>query len=261
MTRSRRHSARQRRRSRLTWKTSWLRFSRPTPSPARAVPRPVDRRGRHPHRPATPKIIFDYMHARTIPTPRTSVHEDDGGHQPAPSCTPQHSPTSLVDMVSESCTKIVVEPRCRTCTSPATRSTMIGNGVSINRMYSRDPQPRDHLRRLHLRAIIRMLKGAPAVLQPRQHLPHRGRRRPRTSTTTCWPSAFPSAPSPMPSISWPTNVFSDRRRPPSTPSWRSTSRCSRAFMHLDTVFTQIDYGQVHHPSRHHGPADRLRDHP
>ena len=31
-------------------------------------------------------------------------------------------------------------------------------------------------------------------------------------------------------------------------------------MHLDTVFTQIDARQVHHPSRHHGPADRLRDH-
>ena len=36
---------------------------------------------------------------------------------------------------------------------------------------------------------------------------------------------------------------------------------SRAFMHLDTVFTQIDVRQVHHPSRHHGPAHGVRDHP
>ena len=56
------------------------------------------------------------------------------------------------------------------------------------------------------------------------------------------------------------NIFNDETSPIDTILAFNIPN-SRALMHLDTVFTQIDYGQVHHPSRHHGPADRVRDHP
>ena len=139
---------------------------------------------------------------------------------------------------------------------------MIGNGVSINRMYSQYAQPRDHLRRLHLQVPSGLRWARPSTTSRdmtrstsraatssninehdagHRHLPaHRARRHRRRSLD---------------------NIFNDPETSPIDTILAFNIPVSRAFMHLDTVFTQIDRRQVHHPSRHHGTFDRLRDHP
>ena len=117
--------------------------------------------------------------------------------------------------------------------------SMIGNGVSINRMYSvtrnRETIYGDYIFKNHpdfaghaeyySRNDTFHIEGGD-ILNINEHVlaigisAHRARRHRRHRS----------------------QHLQRRDEPrPSTPSWRSTSRSLRAFMHLDTVFTQIDY--------------------
>ena len=87
----------------FTWKTSWLRFSRPTRA-ARAVPQAVDRRGRHPHG----SLPEDHLRlpAGELPRRRLVLKTMEGIN-----LTELHTDksNSLVDLVSES-SKMVIKP-------------------------------------------------------------------------------------------------------------------------------------------------------
>ena len=83
---------------------------------------------------------------------------------------------SLVDLVSDS-SKMVVAPMPNLY---FTRDpfAMIGNGVSINRMYS-VTRNRETIYGEYIFTYHPEFKDVPAVLQPLQHVPHRGRRHPQ----------------------------------------------------------------------------------
>ena len=102
----------------------------------------------------------------------------------------------------------------------------------------RHAQPRDDLRRVHLRKPSG-LRGCSRVLQPLQHVPHRGAATSSTSTTRCWPSAFPQRTEPDAIDAIAKNIFEDETSPVETILAFNIPN-NRAMMHLDTVFTQID---------------------
>ena len=70
----------------------------------------------------------------------------------------------------------------------------------------RHAQPRDHLRGVHLQ-VPSGLQGRAAVLQPLQHVPHRGRRHPEHQRPCAGRGHLRSAPSPTPSTQLAKNIF------------------------------------------------------
>ena len=125
---------------------------------------------------------------------------------------------------------------------------MIGNGVGINRMYSQTRNREtiygsyifnyhpdfEDVPQYYSRENTFHIEGGD-VLNINDHV-HRHRH-------------LPAHRCPTPSISWPTTCSATRRRP-STRVLAFDIPVSRAFMHLDTVLTQIDYDKFTHPSRH-----------
>ena len=204
------------------------------PGPAREVPRPVDLRGGHPHRSATPQIIKDYINSEYADT-KEMVHEDHGRHQSAGAAAAAH-PTLLVDMVSDR-TKLVCAPMPNLY---FTRDpfNMIGNGVGINRMYSttrnRETIYGDYIFNYHpdfkdvpqyySRENTFHIEGGD-VLNINDHVLAIGISQ-RTEPDAIDQLAH--------------NVFSDETSTIDT-ILAFNIPVSRAFMHLDTVFTQIDY--------------------
>ena len=161
------------------------------------------------------KIIFDYMQ-ENYPDAKDFVLKTMEGINLTELHTDKSN--SLVDLVSES-SKMVVAPMPNLY---FTRDpfAMIGNGVSINRMYS-ETRNRETIYGEYIFTI-------PCSRAPLSTTAATTRSTSRaatssTSTTRCWPSAFPSAPSPMPSTPS-RRTSSTIRRAPSRPSWRSTSR-------------------------------------
>ncbi len=162
------------------------------------------------------KIIFDYMQ-ENYPDAKDFVMKTMEGINLTELHTDKSN--SLVDLVSES-SKMVIAPMPNLY---FTRDpfAMIGNGVSINRMYS-ETRNRETIYGEYIFENHPMLKGTPQYYS-RYNTFHIEAATSSTSTTRCWPSAFPSAPSPMPST--PSRRTSSAiRRAPSRPSLRSTSR-------------------------------------
>ena len=191
-------------------------------------------------RPASAPTCYHDDHHRLHATPITrgnqgDGHEDHGRHQPA-GAAPTRTPTfwwTWCPTAASSCA-----PRCRTCTSPATRSRCIGNGVSINRMYSvtrnRETIYGDYIFRYHPdfagtptyydRNDTFHIEGGD-ILNINEHVLAIG-----ISQRT--------EPDAIDAIAH--NVFNDETSTIDT-ILAFNIPSSRAFMHLDTVFTQIDY--------------------
>ena len=164
---------------------------------------------------------------------------------------PQKDTHLLVDMVSDRC-KLVCAPMPNLY---FTRDpfAMIGNGVSINRMYSvtrnRETIYGDYIFKYHPdfagtptyydRNDTFHIEGGD-ILNINEHVLAIG-----ISQRT--------EPDAIDAIAH--NVFNDETSTIDT-ILAFNIPSSRAFMHLDTVFTQIDYDKFYHPSRHHGPAPR-----
>ena len=127
---------------------------------------------------------------------------------------------SLVDLVSES-SKMVIAPMPNLY---FTRDpfAMIGNGVSINRMYA-VTRNRETIFAEYIFTHHPDFKDVPQYYSRYSAFHIEGGDILNINEHTCWPSASPSAPSRMPSTRSPRT--SSRTRPRrSTPSWRSTSR-------------------------------------
>ena len=197
------------------------------------------------------------LHQRQLRGHQGHGHEDHGRHQPARSCTPDRTPTFWWTWCP-SRSKLVCAPMPNLY---FTRDpfAMIGNGVSINRMYSvtrnRETIYGEYIFKYHpdfagtsARTTSRNntfhIEGGD-ILNINEHVLAIG-----ISQRT--------EPDAIDAIAH--NVFNDETSPIDTILAFNIPN-SRAFMHLDTVFTQIDVRQVHHPSRHHGPAHGVRDHP
>ena len=129
-------------------------------------------------------------------------------------------------------------PRCRTCTSPAIRSTMIGNGVGINRMYSQT-RNRETIYGSYIFNYHPDFKDVPQYYSRDEHLPHRGRRRAEHQRARAGHRHLAAHRARRHRPAWPTTC-SATRRPPIDTILAFNIPVSRAFMHLDTVFTQID---------------------
>ena len=134
---------------------------------------------------------------------------------------PQKDTHLLVDMVSDRC-KLVCAPMPNLY---FTRDpfAMIGNGVSINRMYSqtrnRETIYGDYIFKNHPDFV-----GTPEYYQPQRHLPHRGRRHPEHQRARAGHRHLPAHRARRHRRTSLT-TSSTTRRARSTPSWRSTSRC------------------------------------
>ena len=169
---------------------------------------------------------------------------------------PQKDTHLLVDMVSDRC-KLVCAPMPNLY---FTRDpfAMIGNGVSINRMYSvtrnRETIYGDYIFKYHPdfagtptyydRNDTFHIEGGD-ILNINEHVLAIG-----ISQRT--------EPDAIDAIAH--NVFNDETSTIDT-ILAFNIPSSRAFMHRICGFTQNRLRQVHHPSRHHGSAHRVRDHP
>ena len=198
------------------------------------------------------KIIFDYMQ-ENYPDAKDFVLKTMEGINLTELHTDKSN--SLVDLVSEA-SKMVVAPMPNLY---FTRDpfAMIGNGASINRMYS-VTRNRETIYGEYIFNYHPDFKGTPQyysryntfhieggdILNINEHVLAIG-----ISQRT--------EPDAIDGIAH--NIFNDPTSPVDTILAFNIPN-NRAMMHLDTVFTQIDVDKFHHPSRHHGPAVRVRDH-
>ena len=178
------------------------------------------------------KIIFDYMQ-ENYPDNLDLVMKTMEGINLTELHTDKSN--SLVDLVSES-SKMVIAPMPNLYFTRDPFAS-IGNGVSINRMYS-VTRNRERSTPSTSSETIRTSRMFPSTTAATTRSTSRAATS-STSTTRCWPSAFPSAPSPMPSMPS-RRTSSTIRRAPSTTILAFNIPNNRAMMHLDTVFTQID---------------------
>ena len=162
------------------------------------------------------KIIFDYLNDN-YPNSRDLVLKTMEGINLTELHTDKQN--SLVDLVSEA-SKMVVAPMPNLYFT-RDNFAMIGNGVSINRMYS-VTRNRETIYGEYIFKYHPDFKDVPQYYSRYNTSTSRAATS-STSTTTCSRWASRSAPSPMPSTRW--RITSSTTRPaPSTPSWRSTSR-------------------------------------
>ena len=144
---------------------------------------------------------------------------------------------SLVDLVSES-SKMVIAPMPNLY---FTRDpfAMIGNGVSINRMYA-VTRNRETIYAEYIFNVSSRFQGHVPQYYSRYNAFHiEGGDILNINEHRRWPSASPSAPSRMPSTRSRTTSSSDETSPIDTILAFNIPN-NRAMMHLDTVFTQID---------------------
>ena len=119
------------------------------------------------------KIIFDYLNDN-YPENKDLVLKTMEGINLTELHTDKSN--SLVDLVSEA-SKMVVAPMPNLYFT-RDNFAMIGNGVSINRMYS-VTRNRETIYGEYIFKYHPDFKDCPPVLQPLQHVPHRGRRHPQ----------------------------------------------------------------------------------
>ena len=178
------------------------------------------------------KIIFDYMH-ENYPDAKDFVLKTMEGINLTELHTDKSN--SLVDLVSES-SKMVIKPMPNLY---FTRDpfAMIGNGVSINRMYS-ETRNRETIYGEYIFAHHPMLKGTPEYYS-RYNTFHieGGDILNINDKVLAIGISQRTEPDAIDGIAH--NIFNDETSPIDT-ILAFNIPVSRAFMHLDTVFTQID---------------------
>ena len=199
------------------------------------------------------KIIFDYLQ-ENYPGAKDLVLKTMEGINLTELHTDKSN--SLVDLVSES-SKMVVKPDAEPVLHP--RPVRDDRQRRVHQPHVlRDPQPRDHLRRVHLQVPSRCSRARPQYYS-RYNTFHieGGDILNINDKVLAIGISQRTEPDAIDAIA--KNIFGDPTSPIETILAFNIPN-SRAFMHLDTVFTQIDTDKFTiHPGII-GPADGVRDH-